>query len=73
MSELSPLTFSVDVLFEGTRDFYELFRYFGFNHAVHGNDEQLKSQISENVLPKYLPIFNKVNWLGDCTDIYWRP
>lgn len=46
---------TIDMLFEGTRDFMTKFYAFGF-----ANDAKIKDELDGKVLPKYLPIFNKV-------------
>lgn len=50
------------MLFEGTRDFIAKFYAFGF-----ANDTKIKEELDTKILPKYLPIFNKVGstWLND--------
>ena len=47
--------FRVDIIFEGTRDFREIFGHYGFN----GWDEVLE-YIKQNTLPNYLPIYEKL-------------
>ena len=45
------------MLFEGTRDFIAKFYAFGF-----ANDSKIKEELDTKILPKYLPIFNKVSY-----------
>lgn len=49
------MNFRVDMLCEGSEDFYKPFAGLGF-----GDDEKTKKEIRERFLPRYMPVFEKV-------------